>query len=60
MDTPAPLNLSLVEAENQRTTECPRMADLKITHCVEAIKKIWECELHRLEAIVEVPFSSRP
>ena len=58
--TPAPLSLSLAEAKNQRTTKCPRMSGLKITRAVKAIKKIRERELHHLEAMVGVPFTSRP
>ena len=42
MDTLVTLGLSLVEAENQRITKCPRISSLKVTHCVEAIKKIRE------------------
>ena len=60
MDTLVTLGLSLVEAENQRITKCPRISSLKVTHCVEAIKKIRACEIHRLEATVEVPFTSGP
>ena len=46
MDTFAPLGLSLVEAENQKTTKRPQMSGFKITTChVEAIKKIREREL---------------
>ena len=60
MGTPAPLNLSLVEVENQRTTKHPQTSSLKVTRCVEAIKKIRESELHRLEAMVGVPFTSEP
>ena len=60
MWTPAPLGLSVAETENQRTTKCPWVSHLEVTHCVEAIKKIRECELHCLEAMVEVPFTSRP
>ena len=33
---------------------------LKITRCVEAIKKIRERELHYLEAMVGVPFTLGP
>ena len=53
MDTPAPLGLFLDEAENQRRTKRPRMSGFKATqHGVEAIKKIREHDLHRLEAMV--------
>ena len=55
-----PLGLSLVEVENQRTTKSPHMLGLKVTHCIEAIKNIQEHELHRLEAMVRVPFTSGP
>ena len=60
VETPAPLSLSLFEAENQRTTKRPRMPCLKVTRCVEAIKKIRECELHCLEAMVGLPFTLGP
>ena len=49
------LGLFLYEAENQRRTKRPRMLGFKATrHGVEAIKKIRERELHRLEAMVGV------
>ena len=60
VDTLAPLGLSLAKAENQRRTKHPRMSDLKVTCCVEVIKKIREHELHHLEAMVWVSFTSRP
>ena len=60
MGTPAPLNLSLVEVENQRTTKHPQTSSLKVTRCVEAIKKIRECELHHLRAMFRIHFTSRP
>ena len=52
VDTLAPLGLSLEEVENQRTIKHPQMSCLKVTHCVEVIKKIRERELYRLEAMV--------
>ena len=62
VDTPAPLGLSLVEAENQRTTKRPQMSGLRVTHCVEVMKKTRECELNCLGAMVgvRVPFKSGP
>ena len=57
VDTLAPLGHSLAEAKNQKTIERPQMSGLKVTHCVEAIKKIWEHDLHRLEAMVGIPFT---
>ena len=60
VDTHAPLGLSLAATKNQRTTKRPRIPGLKITRSVEAIKKIRERELHRLEAMVRVPFTSGP
>ena len=55
VDTPAPLGLFLDEAENQIRTKCPRKSGFKATrHGVEAIMKIRERELHRLEAMVGV------
>ena len=39
IDTPPPLDLSLAEAKNQRTTKSTRMSGFKVTCCVEAIKK---------------------
>ena len=57
VDTLAPLDLSLAEVENQRTTKSPRMLGLKATGGVEAITKIMDHELHRLEAMVGVPFT---
>mgnify|MGYP007129902953 CR=1 FL=1 len=56
VDTPTPLGLSLNKAEMQRTTKRPRMSSFKATRRgVETIKKIRECELHHLEAMVGVP-----
>ena len=60
MDTLAPLALSLVEAENQRATKCPRILVFKVTHHVEAIKKTRDYELPCLEAMVMIPFALRP
>ena len=60
VDTLASLNLSLTEAENQRTTKHPQMSGLEVTRCVKAIKKIRERKLHRLEAMVGVPITSGP
>ena len=58
VDTPAPLGLSLVEVENQRTTKHPRMSGFNATQLgVDAIQKITERELHRLEAMVGVLFT---
>ena len=59
VDTHAPLDLSLVEVENQRTTKCPWILCLKVTRA-KAIKKIKEHELHCLEAMVDIPFTSGP
>ena len=59
-DIPAPLDLSIAKEENQRTTIRPQMSGLKVTCCVEAIKKIRERELHCLEVMVRVPFTSVP
>ena len=59
VDTRAPLGLSLAEVENQRTTKLPWMLSLKVTR-VEVIKKIRECQLHHLEAMDGVPFTSGP
>ena len=36
------------------------MPGLKVTHCSETIKKIRDRELHCLEAMVEIPFTSGP
>ena len=61
VDTPTPLGLSLAEAEKQRTTKHPRMLGFKATRRgVETIKKTRERELHRLEAMVGVPFTLGP
>ena len=60
MDTPAPINLSLPEAENQKATKHPRVPGFEVTCHVESIKKIREHELPRLKAIVGIPFTSRP
>ena len=59
MDTPAPINLSLPEAENQKATKHPRVPGFEVTCHVESIKKIREHELPRLEAImmVGIPFT---
>ena len=51
------LGISLTEAQNQRTTKCRWILGLKVSCCVEEIKKIRECELHRLEAMVGLPFT---
>ena len=60
LDTPTPLDLSLIEAENQRTTKRPWMLGHKATRGVDAIKKIRKHELHNLEAMVWVPFILGP
>ena len=62
VDIPTPLGgLSLDEAEMQRTTKRPRMSGFKATRRgVETIKNIRERELHRLEAMVGVPFTLGP
>ena len=61
VDTHAPLGLSLAKTKNQRTTKCPLILGFKATRCgVETIQKIRECELHRLEGMVGVPFVLRP
>ena len=61
VDTPAPLGLLLDEAENQRRTKRPRMPGFKATRRdVEAIKKIRERELHRLEAMARALYASGP
>ena len=58
VDTPTPLSLSLDEAEMQRTRG---MSGFKgIRRGVETIKKIRECELRCLEAMVGVPFTLEP
>ena len=60
VDTPTPIDLFLTELENQRATKCPWVLGVEVTHCrVEAIKKIGEWELPRLEAMVRKPFTSR-
>ena len=59
--TLAPLGLSIVEAENQRTTKHPQILGFKETQlCVEAIKKIRERELHCPQVVVGVPFTMGP
>ena len=60
VDIPAPLDLSFAEAKNQRTTKHPQTAGFKLTSGVEAIKKIRERELGRLEAMVGVTFTLGP
>ena len=61
VDTPTPLGLFLDEAENQRRTKRPRMPGFKATRRdVEAIKKIRERELHRLEAMVGALYTPGP
>ena len=61
VDTLMLLGLSLEGAEMQRTTKRPRMLGFKTSQSgVEKIKKIWECELRRLEAMVGVPLTWGP
>ena len=61
VDTPAPLGLFLDEAENQRRTRRPWMPGFKATRRdVEAIKKIRERELHRLETTARALYTPRP
>ena len=61
VDTLMPLGLSLEEVEMQRTTKRPRMLGFKTSRRgVEKIKKVRERELHRLEAMVGVPFTLGP
>ena len=61
VDTPTPLSLSIDEADVQRATKRPWMLGFKATRRgVETIKKIRECELRRLEAMVGVPFTLGP
>ena len=61
VDTPTPLSLFLDEVENQRRIKRPQMSGFKATRRgVEAIKKIKECELHRLEAMVGAPSTLGP
>ena len=64
MDTPAPLDVSLTKAENQRTNalgyranKCPQISGFKVSRHAETIKKIREHELPCLEAMVEIPFT---
>ena len=58
VDTPTLLDVSLVEAENRRTTKRPQIPSFKATRRgVEAFKKIRERELHLLKAMVGVPFT---
>ena len=60
VDKPSPLGLFLAETEYQRTTKHPCIPSFKVTHDAEKIKKIRERELHCLEAMVEIPFTSEP
>ena len=60
MDTLAPIDFSLIEAENQRATKRPWILGFKVTHHVEAIKKIRQHELPCLEAMVMISFTSSP
>ena len=61
VDTPEPLGLFLVEAENQRRTRRPWMPGFKATQRdVEAIKKIREREQHRLETTTRALYTLRP
>ena len=60
-DTLAPLGLSIDEAENQRRTRRPRVPGFKATQRdVEAILKIRERELHRLEAMARALSTLEP
>ena len=61
VDTLAPLGLSIDEAENQRRTRRPRVPGFKATRRdVEAILKIRERELHRLEAMARALSTLEP
>ena len=60
VDTPAPLNLSLTKAKNQRATKHSWILGFEVTCSVEVIKKIRKREFPRLKDMVGISFTSRP